>query len=63
MVTVIVQPHKDSVLGPLETRFDVVCVDCKIAIVERLPSIRAAYCQADAIGNHKCEGKVLAAKA
>jgi hypothetical protein len=63
MVTVIVQPHKDSVLGPLESRLDVVCADCKIAIVEKLPSIRAACCQADEIGKHKCEGKVLSANA
>ncbi len=55
MVKVVVQPREDSV------GFDVICAVCKTVVVQRLPDVRAAYCQAGAIIEHRCEGKVLAA--
>ncbi len=54
-VNVILQPSEKSVV------FDLICADCKAVISEKLPSIRAAYCQAGAISQHECEVKVLAA--
>jgi hypothetical protein len=61
MTNVIVQRQEDYVLGPLETRVDVLCAACKAVIVEKLPSARAAYRQTVAISQHKCEIKVIAA--
>lgn len=63
MAVVIVQPHKDFVLGPIDTRFDVICADCKAVLAGKLPSSRSAYCQADAIreavSQHRCEVKQI----
>lgn len=57
MDTVTVQPSKESV------GFDVICADSKAVLVEKIPSMRAAYCQlsaiSDAISKHACEVKVL----
>lgn len=54
-VNVVLQPREHSV------GFDVICADCKAVIIEKISSVRAAYCQAGAIGEHKCDAKVLAA--
>jgi len=52
-------------LGEQSVWFDVICAECKAVIVENLPCVRAAYCQAGEISGpmseHKCEIKVSAA--
>ena len=53
-VTVILHPNETSV------GFDVICGECKEVIIEKVSSVRAAYSQAGAIGQHKCEVKFLA---
>ena len=51
------------ILGPCEDSvgFNVMCAECKAVIIEKVSSVRAAYCQAGAVSEHKCEIKVLAA--
>jgi hypothetical protein len=41
--------------------FDVLCSDCRAPILEKVVTIREAYCRAREIALHKCEASEVAA--
>jgi hypothetical protein len=61
MAKVIIKAHKASLLNLLKPTLDVICADCKVVLLEDVPSIQATHYRAGEFVEHRCEVKVLAA--